>query len=234
MIRQLLKRRRRHVLIDINTQRDFFLAGGNACIRNHRRVLGRIRRIMAWARRNNIPIISICEIQPNHNGENQIGCCIEGTDGQKKLRYTLLSNRLSFVADDSTDLPTDLLQRYRQIIFHKRSPDPFDEPRIERLLSELRADDFILIGASTEGAVKATALGLLQRGKRVRVVVDASGLHNKKDAKLALRKMEAKGAKLIETKRLAGVSHLRQVGICNCDACRRRAKKPFTEIDNEY
>lgn len=234
MIRQLLKRRRRHVLIDVNTQRDFFLAEGNACIRNHRRVLGRIRRIMAWARRRNIPVISICEVYPNHNGENEVEYHIDGTDGQKKIRYTLLSNRISFVAGDSTDLPTDLLQRYRQIILYKRCPDPFDEPRIDRLLSEMRADEFILIGASTEGAVKATALGLLQRGKRVRVVVDASGLHNKKQAKLALRKMEAKGAKLVETKRLAGVSHLRQVGICNCDTCQRRTKKPTAETDAEY
>ena len=234
MIRQLLKRRRRHVLIDINTQRDFFLAGGSACIRNHRRVLGHIRRIMAWARRRSILIISICEVYPNHNGENEVGYCIDGTDGQKKIRYTLLDNRVSFVADDSTDLPTDLLQRYRQIIFHKRCLDPFDEPRIDRLLSEIRADEFVLIGASTEGAVKATALGLLQRGKRVRVVVDASGLHNKRDAKLALRKMEAKGAKLIETKRLAGISHLRRVGICNCDACQRRVRKASAEIDAEY
>jgi len=189
---------------------------------------------MAWARRRNIPVISICEVYPNHNGENEVEYHIDGTDGQKKIRYTLLSNRISFVADDSTDLPTDLLQRYRQIILYKRCPDPFDEPRIDRLLSEMRADEFILIGASTEGAVKATALGLLQRGKRVRVVVDASGLHNKKQAKLALRKMEAKGAKLVETKRLAGVSHLRQVGICNCDTCQRRTKKPTAETDAEY
>jgi nicotinamidase-related amidase len=199
MIRQLLKRRRRRVLIDINTQ------------------------IMAWARHRNIPIISICEVHPNHNGENHhLDYCIDGTDGEKKIRYTLLSNHVSFVADNSTDLPTDVLQRYKQIILYKRCLDPFEEPRIDRLLSELRADEFILIGASTEGAVKATALGLLQRRKRVRIVVDASGLHNKKDAKLALRKMEAKGAKLIETKRLAGVTHLRQVGICNCDSCQRR------------
>jgi len=233
MIRQFLKRRRRQVLVDINTQKDFFLAEGHACIRNHRRVLGRIRRIMAWARRSNIPIISICEVHPNHNGENEIDYSFDDTKGYEKIAYTLLDNRISFAAADNTDLPTDLLQRYKQIIFHKRCLDPFDEPRIDRLLSEMRADEFILIGACTEGAVEATALGLLQRGKRVRVVVDASGLHNKKDAKLALRKMEAKGAKLIETKRLAGISHLRQVGICNCDACQRRTKRPPAEIDSE-
>jgi len=189
---------------------------------------------MAWARRRNIPIISTCEVHPNNSNDNGVGYCIDGTNGQQKIRYTLLKNRVTFAADGNTDLPTDLLQRYRQIILHKRCVDPFEEPRIERLLSEVKADEFILIGTCTEGAVKAMALGLLQRGKRVRIVVDALGLHNKKDAKLALRKMEAKGAKLVETKRLAGVSHLRQVGICNCDSCQRRVKKPSVKTSSEY
>jgi len=234
MIRQLLKRRRRWILIDINTQKDFFLAGGNACINNHRKVLANVRRIMAWARRNNVRVISTCEVYPNHNGVNEVGYCIDGTDGQKKIRYTLLSNRISFPADGSTDLPADILRKYRQIVLHKRCIDPFNEPRIERLLSEVRADNFVLIGASAEGAVKATALGLLQRGKKVSVVVDAVGLLDKREAKLALRKMKAKGAKLIETKALAGVSRLRQVGICDCESCQGRAGKTAVKIGTQY
>ena len=233
MIRQLLKRRRRHIIVDINTQRDFFLAGGYACIRNRRRVLACIRRMMAWARSRNVPIISTCEVYPNNNGDNAVGYCIDGTDGQKKIRYTLLSNRVSFAADGSTDLPAELLRRYRQIILHKRCVDPFDEPRIERLLSEVRADEFILIGASAEGAVKATALGLLQRGKRVSVVVDAVGLRDKREAKLALRKMEAKGARLIKTKRFAGTSHLKHVGEAKSEGCQGRAKKPPVKVSAE-
>jgi len=181
--------------------------------------------MMAWARSRNVPIISTCEVYPNDNGDNAVGYCIDGTDGQKKIRYTLLSNRVSFAADGSTDLPADLLRRYRQIILHKRCVDPFDEPRIERLLSEVRADEFILIGTSAEGAVKATVLGLLQRGKRVSVVVDAVGSRDKREAKLALRKMEAKGARLIKTKRLAGTSHLRHVGEAKSEGCQGRAKK---------
>jgi len=226
MIRQLVRKKRRHVIIDCDTQKDFFLANGGACIRNHRRVVGRIRRIMAWARSNHIPVISTCEIHAdNGNGNgNGVTYCIDGTEGQKKLRYTLLSNRVKYPADGNTDLPTDLLQRYAQVVLHKRCVDPFDEPRIDRLLSEIRADEFILIGATAEGAVKATALGLLQRGKRVTVVVDAVGIHDKKDAKMALRKLEAKGARLVETKKLAGVSHLRRVGVCGCASCRGRVK----------
>jgi nicotinamidase-related amidase len=180
---------------------------------------------MAWARSEHVPIISTAEVYPNNNGEDTDGYCIDGTDGQKKIRYTLLRDRVSFAADGNTDLPRDMLRRYRQVILHKRCVDPFDEPRIDRLLSEVRASEFILVGTSLEGAVKMTALGLLQRGKKVTVVVDAVGSHNKKEAKLTLRKMETKGAKLIETKRLAGTSHLKQVGICHCESCQGLERK---------
>ncbi len=225
MILQLIRARRKQILVDIDTQKDFLLAGGKACIGNHRRVLTHIRRVMAWARCRNVPIISTVEIHPNHNGEDKDRYCLDGTDGQKKIRYTLLKNRLSFPADGCTDLPRDMLRRYKQVILHKRCVDPFDEPRIDRLLSEVRANEFILVGTSLEGAVEATALGLLQRGKKVTVIIDAVGSHNKREAKLALRKMETKGAKLNETKKLAGVSRLKHIGICDCESCRRLGRK---------
>ena len=225
MILQLVKSRRKQILIDIDTQKDFLLAQGKACIRNHRRVLAHIRRMMAWARSQHVPIISTAEVYPDNNGESAVDYCIDGTDGQKKIRYTLLNDRVCFAADGNTDLPRDMLRRHRQIILHKRCVDPFDEPRIDRLLSEVRASEFILVGTCLEGAVKMTALGLLQRGKKVTIVVDAVGTHNNKDAKLALRKMETKGAKLVETKKIAGTSHLKLVGVCNCESCQGLARK---------
>ena len=225
MIRQLLKSRRRQVLVDVGTQKDFFLESGSSCIRNHRRVLANIRRMMAWARHEEIRIISTCEVYPNNNGGSAVHYCLDGTEGQKKIRYTLLNRRISFPADGNTDLPLDVLRQYRQIILHNRTTDPFDEPRIERLLSEIKAENFILMGADAAGSVKAMALGLLQRGKRVSVVVDAVGAHDNREAELALRKMQAKGAKLVETKNIAGFSHLQKVGICHCDACQGRTRK---------
>ena len=225
MILQLVRARRKQVLIDVDTQEDFLLARGKACIRNHRRVLGHIRRVMAWARANGIPIISIAEVHPDHNGDTDHPYCIDGTKGQRKVRYTLVNNRISFPADGHTDLPREMLRQYAQIILHKRCTDPFEEPRIERLLSEMRANEFVLIGSAAEGAVKAAALGLLQRGKKVTIITDAVGSHNKREAKLALRKAEAKGAKLVETKRVAGVSHLRHVGACDCESCRGLTRK---------
>jgi nicotinamidase-related amidase len=234
MIRQLIKIRRQQVLIDINTQNDFFLDQGKARVGNRRRVLIHIRRMMALARAKKIPVISICEVYSNGNGANALGYCVDGTEGQKKISYTLLSNRASFAADNNTDLPIDILRRYRQIILHKRCIDPFDEPRIDRLLSEIRANEFILIGAIAEGAVEATALGLLQRGKRVSVVVDAVGAQDKQKARHALRKIGAKGAKLVETRRLAGTSHLKSVGVLkNADDSAEEQSDALDEIQLE-
>ncbi|UCG60061.1 MAG: isochorismatase family protein [Phycisphaerales bacterium] len=225
MILQLVRSKRRQVLIDVNTQIDFLIAEGKACVRNHRRVLAHIRRVMAWARSRGIPIISTCEIYPENSNNGEVHYCIDGTEGQKKVSYTLLNNKISFAADGHTDFPRDMLRRYKQIILHKRCVDPFNEPRIDRLLSEVWANEFVLIGADAEGAIKATALGLLQRGKKVTIVTDAVGAHNKREAGLAFRKMEAKGAKLVETKRLAGLSHLKLVGACGCDSCNGHKRK---------
>ncbi|MHC4758451.1 MAG: cysteine hydrolase family protein [Planctomycetota bacterium] len=225
MIRQLANARRRRILIDISTQKDLFFPTGKACIRNHRRVLRNVRRMIAWARRRNIPVISTCEIYPpngngNGDGNGQLHYCVDGTEGQEKISYTLLNNRTCFQADGDMNLPSDLLRRFDQVILHKRTQNPFAEPRIERLLTELRAGEFIIIGADAEGAVKSTALGLLQRNKKVSVVTDAVGAHDRSEADLAFRKMKAKGAKLTETKDLAGRSHLKSVGICHCKTCK--------------
>jgi nicotinamidase-related amidase len=229
MIRQLIAGRRRQVLIDVNTQKDFLIAAGNACVRNHRRILSHIRRIMAWARRKHIPIVSVCEVYPGDDGATY---CIDGTEGQKKIRYTIIHNHVSFPADGHANLPGDILKQYRQVILHKRCVDPFDEPKIERLLTEAKGSEFIVIGATTEGAVMATVLGLLQQGKKVCVVIDAVGSQNSRVAELSLRKMKAKGARLAETKNIAGTSHLQQVGACTCKRCRGSAEKNPVEIHN--
>ena len=217
MIRPVITIRRKQVIVDIDTQQDFFLAKGNACIRNHRRVLANIRRVAAWARLKNIRMISTAQLcNGNGNGSgNGNGYCKAGTQGQKKIIYTTRKNHITFEADGCTDLPRDILKRYDQIILQKRCVDPFDEPRADRVLSELRVNEFILIGAVAEGAVKATALGLLARRKNVIILTDAVGCHDRAAADVALRQTEAKGAQLLETKAVLGASHLRLVGICD-------------------
>jgi len=223
MIRPILTLRKKRILIDVDTQKDFFLADGKACVRNHRRVLANIRRVMAWSRRDQVRVIST--VQCHHLNGHDGDVCLPGTPGVCKIPYTLRNRRFTFDSGDTTDFSRDLLQKNDQIIFRKRTIDPFDEPRAERILTEAKASEFIVIGGSTESSVLYTVLGLLTRGKSVTVLIDAVGYRDKSAAEISLRKMKAKGARLIESKSLLGNSSLRLVNTCTCDRCRGRMYK---------
>lgn len=223
MIRPILSLRKKRILIDVDTQQDFFLADGKMCVRNHRRVLANIRRVMAWARREHIRVVSTALV--HHPDDHHDPYCLIGTEGVKKLRYTLRHRHVIFDADDNTDLPREEVHDSEQIVLYKRTVDPFDEPRAERMLTETKANEFIVIGGPTETAVLATVLGLLIRQKNVVLVYDAVGSLDKGAAEVALRKMQAKGAKLVDTRSLFGGSSLRVVGACTCDRCRGRVSK---------
>lgn len=223
MIRPILTLRKKRILIDVDTQKDFFLADGKACVRNHRRVLANIRRVMAWSRRDQIRIISTiqCHNPNGHDGD----VCLSGTPGVCKVPYTLRNRRFTFESGDSTDFSRDLLQKNDQLILCKRTIDPFEEPRAERILTEAKASEFIVIGGAAETSVLYTVLGLLTRGKNVTVLSDAVGSREISAAEIAIRKMKAKGAKITESKSLLGSSRLRLVNTCTCDRCRGRMQK---------
>jgi nicotinamidase-related amidase len=200
MIMPTITLRRRRVIVDVDTQRHFFLTRGIVCVQNHRRVLANIRRVVDWAQLKNIPMISTVQIYSgNHRYCNSR---FADTDGQKKISYTLRKRFTSFDANDCTDLPPQLLDQYDQVILHKRCFDPFEEPRADRMLSEVHADEFIVIGAVMEGAVKATALGLLARQKNVTVLIDAIGSYDRIAGETTLRQIWERGAKLTTTKTL--------------------------------
>jgi nicotinamidase-related amidase len=133
-----------------------------------------------------------------------------GTDANKyeKIGYTIRNRHIQFDATDCTDLPIEILEQYDQVILCKRCIDPFEEPRADRILTELQADEFILIGSLVESAIKATALGLIARQKKVKVLIDATCSGNEAAAKNALKQIKAKGAKLLETHAFLGTSAL--------------------------
>ena len=223
MIRPILNLRKKRILIDVDTQQDFFLAEGKMCVRNHRRVLANIRRVMAWARREHTRVISTALVHYPHDHHDPY--CLIGTPGARKLRYTLRYRQVIFDADDNTDLPRENVHDAEQIVLYKRTVDPFDEPRAERILTETKANELVVIGGPTETAVLSTVLGLLIRQKNVIVVYDAVGSLDKGAAEVALRKMQAKGARLVDTRSLFGGSSLRLVGACTCDRCQGRMPK---------
>lgn len=197
MIRPAIPLNQKQIVVDVDTQKHFFLDNSPVCVRDHLSVLANIRRVMAWVRMRHIHMVSTVQMFPgnviHHNSSKAGGISL------KKINCSLHSQRISFDATDYTDLPGKILKQYDQVILYKRCFDPFEEPRADRILTESEADEFILIGAPTEGAVRATALGLLHRQKKVTVLVNATGSLNVASGKRALRHMRAKGAILTNT-----------------------------------
>jgi nicotinamidase-related amidase len=198
-------------------------------VRNHRRVLANIRRVMAWARRQRIRQISLALLHDPHRHGSNGGFCVAGTEGVRKIHYTLRDRHMDFGDDAGTDLPRQLLTDYNQVILYRHTEDPFDQPRIDRLFSETRATEFIVVGSLAEDAVRLLVLGLLVRKRAVTLITDAVGNRDKAAAEVALRQMQAKGAKLVDCKNLLGTSHLRMVYACPCDRCRGKLQKASLE-----
>ena len=190
----------KRILVDIDTQQHFFLNDGPLCVRDCQGVRGNIRKVMAWAHARHMHTISTVQVCDSNT--IYASAYTDGGFSLKKINCTLCRRRASFNAVDYADVSRDVVDKYDQVIFQKRCHDPFEEPRVDRILTDLEATEFILLGAPVQGAVQATALGLLARGKNVTVVADAVGSLNVSAAKVALRRMKAKGAKLVSTKTL--------------------------------
>jgi nicotinamidase-related amidase len=225
MILPIIASRRKRVVVDVDTQTHFFTPGGVVCVQNHRQVLARILKIINWAKLSRVRMIST--VQTLIDQLPFCESCACSFEGQTKIRYTFCKRRASFDATDCTDFPIGLFDRYDQVVLCKRCFDPFQEPRADRMLSELEADEFVLVGAVTEGAIKATALGLLSRQKNVTILSDAVGSYNEAVGHTALRLMTERGAHLTDTQTFLGSCCLELVASCGHD--RPAAKLPVAQ-----
>ncbi len=188
------------VLLDICTQRDYLCNWGNRACTNAAPAAENIRQLMVMARWTKLPMLSCVEVR---RPDEVRGCvrpdCVLGSRGQEKVGSTLLPRRIIVESDNRLCVPLDILASFQQAIFAKRHRDPFTNPKLDRLLTEMPAQRFVLFGVATECAVRLTALGLLLRGRRVAIIADACGHWNQGESEMALRQLVAKGCELIAT-----------------------------------
>ncbi|HNQ21662.1 MAG TPA: isochorismatase family protein [Phycisphaerae bacterium] len=187
------------VLLDLNTQRDFCLAEGASPVANRDQLLPALRRVIAWTKRNQVPVISsLNSHRPFEvDGKGPHPCCIEGSWGQKKLPFTVFPQHYRVDVDNTLAVPTDLFRMYQQIVFRERGEDLLTNPKAERFLTQLPARETIVFGNGLENSVKVAALGLRARDKRVTVILDACGYWNREEADFAVRLLAAKGIDLV-------------------------------------
>lgn len=186
------------VFLDVNTQNDFLLPEGACPVTNRDTMVPSLRRIVAWAKRNHVPVVS--SVDCHRVGEVRNTRlplhCVDGTSGQAKVAFTLFGSYVKVEGDNTMAVPADLFRDHQQVIFRKRTSDFFLNPKADRFVTHLPAAEYVVAGLGLEGSVKSIALGLIARNKRVSVVVDASGYFDASEADLALRLLEAKGVNL--------------------------------------
>jgi nicotinamidase-related amidase len=215
MIMPVVRVRPNRVIVDIDTQRHFFAKNSFICVKDHRRVLANILRVINWAQHSSIRRIST--VQVIDHDHCPCPSCLAARLGQGKVGFTVRGRHTSFDATDCTDLMPGIFEQYEQLIFQKRCFDPFEEPRVDRTLTELKPDEFILIGAATEGAVRATASGLLARGKNVTILADATGAYDGNMGGLVLRVLSERGAKVVDTQTFLDTQRLQSTQIFRLD-----------------
>lgn len=188
------------VVVDLNTQFDFCSPVGISPVANIDALIPALRHVIAWTKRNQVPIVSSVEShRPCEFGDNgHPACCVDGTSGQRKIDFTLFPCSARVEVDNTLSCPMDLFKNWQQIIFRKRTEDLLGNPKADRFFTQLATRELILFGIGVEHAVKALALALLAREKRVTVVADACGYWNRATADLAIRQIMAKGATVID------------------------------------
>lgn len=188
-----------YVLIDMNTQRDFLDPDGAAPVHNREAVTTGLRKVFATAQQYQVPIVSAVdshrETEPPHDGFPKH--CIEGTPGQRKLTFTLLQKRIFIEANNNLDLPKNLLNNYRQVIFRRRTIDLLDNPKADRLLGGLTDEHLLVFGVGLERSIRRLILCLLARGHKIGFIPEACGYWSETEADLTERLVMAKGTQRV-------------------------------------
>lgn len=125
------------------------------------RLIGRIKKLLAFARECNLPIIyTQHSIKPDKSnvefGEpRDVRICIIGTPGWKII--------------------SELKPQKGERIVRKDKYDAFVNTKLEKVLKNLKVDTVIIAGALTNNCIRATAEGAHHRGFKIIVVSDCCG-----------------------------------------------------------
>jgi nicotinamidase/pyrazinamidase len=189
------------VLWQVDLQRDFMLPGGALYVQGAERLLPNIRRLVDLARsRRAFLISSACQHAPNDPEFSEFPPhCLRGTPGADLLPEARAGKLFTVPNDQAFALPGDLLES-EQVLFEKQDINVFTNPHVGAAVDRFPRDtEFIVFGVVTEYCVQMAANGLLDRGRRTAVVVDAIETLNKDVGQRTLSQLAARGARLINT-----------------------------------
>jgi nicotinamidase/pyrazinamidase len=161
-----------HVFVDIDTQRDFLEPEGALYVAGSSAIIANLARLTAFARDHGIRVLaSACAHTPDDPELSRFPPhCMIGTPGQERIPATLISETTALSATDP--LPEQLP---RHVTLLKHNFDVFTNSHADAIVRRYAASQpvFVVYGVATDYCVRAAVSGLLDRGCRVALVVDA-------------------------------------------------------------
>ena len=187
------------VFVDVCLQRDYLHPDGARPSANLNGLRKHIKQVLALVRYTKAPLLSLVEAQREYDHERDSRACVLGTYGQRKVPFSVLPNHLVVDCDNSLSIALDITTRCQQTILYKPNRDPFSNPKLDRLLTEMPARRFVLFGVALDDSIRHLALGLVMRQRPVAVIYDACGYWDREKAEMNLRQLTAKDIELIST-----------------------------------
>jgi nicotinamidase/pyrazinamidase len=162
------------VFVDVDTQRDFLDPSGALYVPGSGAILDNLRRLTECARSRGARVLATaCSHTADDPELRQFPPhCLAGTPGQARVGETAWEGPGAAVLGPSDRLTGPLPAH---LTVEKREFDVFSHPDADRLVALYNQDrpTFVVYGVATDYCVAAAARGLLARGCRVAVVVDA-------------------------------------------------------------
>ena len=163
----------RTVCFDVDMQMDFVNPSGALYVPGAETIIPAVARLNRRAVENGWAVVSTVDAHSENDPEFAFWPphCVAGTLGQRKPEATLVGQR----------------------ILNKQTLDCFAHPELRPLLAELGAERYLVYGVVEEICVRYALFGLLESGRRVELVADATRALDPRAAEEMVEQFRARG-----------------------------------------
>ena len=192
------------IFFDVDNQIDFLYPAGALYVPGAEDLVKGVAELTNFASANQIQIISTADAHSENDPEFKAWKphCVVETTGQRKAVGTLLPNAAVLsTAPNAFEAAANTFINAPQIIVEKQNIDCFTNPNLRPLLTQLKAERYVVYGVVTEVCVRCAVLGLLETGARVELVTDAIKSLSQEAERETIKEFEARGGVLASLSR---------------------------------
>ena len=192
------------IFFDVDTQNDFMHKNGKLYVPDAEEIIPNLKKITWFANKKNISVIASADKHKMSDWEIASKTfpphCMANTQGQKKIKETMLSGMTAVQNKKLTYKKIKELKNKNRLLIEKQKYDAFSNPNTKLILKGTKRA--YVYGVATDYCVKAAVLGLRKMKIETFVIKDAIKPVFKKNEKRDLALFSKKGAKFLTTKQL--------------------------------